>query len=61
VAGWGGEEQVCVLEATIDATVDALDRLTGTITYHAEGRTWRNEPYALNATATLSGVARWTH
>lgn len=60
-AGWDQDPTVCLLEATIEGTVDALDRLTGTLTYRAEGRDWRDRPYALTATSTLSGVARWTH
>lgn len=52
--------QVCVLDLDLSATVDALGRLHGTLTYHLEGAAYPgNRPYVEDASADLTGLVRW--
>jgi hypothetical protein len=49
----------CLLEMNVSATADSLDRLHGSITYRVEGVDDRGRPFALSASGTLDGLARW--
>lgn len=50
---------VCAVELTLSAIADSLDRLHGSVTYHAQGVSNSNKPYALDATTSLEGIVRW--
>lgn len=49
----------CLVELSVSATVDSLDRLHGSITYRVEGVDARGRPFALSAGGTLDGLVRW--
>jgi len=49
----------CLIDLTLSASVDSLDRLHGSITYRIEGVDYRGKPFAVSATATLDGLVRW--
>jgi len=49
----------CLIELDMSASVDALDRLRGTVTYRVEGVDAANRPFALNGKGDLAGVVRW--
>ena len=49
----------CLVELSVSATADAFDRLHGSITYRVEGVDDRGRPFALSASGTLEGLARW--
>jgi hypothetical protein len=49
----------CLIELSLSATADSLDRLHGSITYRVEGVDDRGRPFAFSASGTLDGLARW--
>jgi hypothetical protein len=49
----------CLIELEMSATVDALDRLRGTVTYRVEGVDDRNRPFTITGKGDLAGVVRW--
>jgi hypothetical protein len=55
---WDGG-MTCQLELSVSGSADTLDRLHGSVTYRAAGFNHNGRPYALNATGTLDGLARW--
>lgn len=57
-AGWD-DGTYCLIEFTLSVTADALDRLSGSITYRVEGVDYRNRPFAFSAVGTLDGLVRW--
>lgn len=50
---------VCLLDVSIDAAADTLDRLRGTLTYRVEAVDYLGRHYAFSARADLAGVTRW--
>lgn len=49
----------CLIELETSVSVDALDRLRGTVTYRVEGVDDGNRPFALSGKGDLAGVVRW--
>lgn len=49
----------CLVDLTVTAETDALDRLRGEVSYRVEAVTDRNQHFAFSARADLTGVVRW--
>lgn len=52
-------DATCLVEFSISAGADALDRMTGTLTYHVEWVTYPSGRFSMTGTADLARVARW--
>ncbi len=56
--GWD-EGTTCLIDLTVTAAVDSMDRLHGSIAYRVEAVTYNNRRFAFDARADLTGIVRW--